>query len=89
MVERLARGSATVGQATQGLSVSKPVISKHLKILEEEGVVIRVIEGRTHRLSLRTDALDEVSQWLDRQRSLWGRAFDAVETSVTEQKERT
>lgn len=89
IVERLGRGSATVGEATRGLSVSKPVISKHLKVLEEEGVIVRVIEGRTHRLSLRTDVLDEVSRWMDRQRTLWVRAFDAVEAFITEQEETT
>ena len=52
IVERLAVGPATVGEVTRGFGVSKPAISKHLKVLEETGVVTRVIEGRTHRLSL-------------------------------------
>ena len=52
IVERLAAGPATVGDATAGFGVSKPAISKHLKVLEETGVVTRVVEGRTHRLSL-------------------------------------
>ena len=52
IVERLAAGPATVGDATAGFGISKPTISKHLKVLEETGVVTRVVEGRTHRLSL-------------------------------------
>ena len=58
IVERLAAGPATVGEVTRGFGVSKPAISKHLKVLEETGVVSRVVEGRTHRLSLEPEALD-------------------------------
>jgi DNA-binding transcriptional ArsR family regulator len=87
IVERLGRGSATVGEATRGLTVSKPAISKHLKVLEEENVIVRAIEGRTHRLTLRVEELDEVSRWMDRQRSLWMDAFDAVDDFIAEQGE--
>ena len=52
IVERLAHGPATVKDATVGFGVSKPAISKHLKVLEESGVVSRVVDGRNHRLSL-------------------------------------
>jgi DNA-binding transcriptional ArsR family regulator len=45
IVERLAAGPATVGEVTRGFEVSKPAISKHLKVLEETGVVTRVVEG--------------------------------------------
>jgi DNA-binding transcriptional ArsR family regulator len=44
IVERLAAGPATVGDATRGFGVSKPAISKHLKVLEETGVVTRVVD---------------------------------------------
>ena len=57
IVERLAFGSATVGEATVGFGVSKPAISKHVKVLEESGVVTRAVEGRTHRLSLEPEVL--------------------------------
>jgi DNA-binding transcriptional ArsR family regulator len=53
LVERLSSGIVTVGKASRGLGVSKPTISRHLKLLEEAGVVTRVVDGRTHRLSLR------------------------------------
>src|SRR5207253_11028753 len=57
IVERLALGPATVGEATRGLAISKPAVSKHLKLLEEAGVIRRSIEGRNHRLSLRARPL--------------------------------
>jgi DNA-binding transcriptional ArsR family regulator len=84
IVERLAAGPATVGDATGGFGVSKPAISKHLKVLEETGVVTRVVEGRTHRLSLEPDVLSEAADWMDRQRALWGRLFDVVDEYLKE-----
>jgi DNA-binding transcriptional ArsR family regulator len=87
IIERLAAGSATVGDATGGFGVSKPAISKHLKVLEQTGVVARVVEGRTHRLSLDTAALGEAADWMDRQRALWGRLFDVVDDYLKEEKD--
>lgn len=87
IVERLAQGPATVGQAAAGTGVSKPAISKHLRVLEEADVVVRVIDGRKHRLSLNTASLDDASGWIERQRRLWERRFDVVEQYLAEQKE--
>jgi DNA-binding transcriptional ArsR family regulator len=84
IVERLAEGSATVGEATHGFGVSKPAISKHLRVLEETGVVTRVIDGRTHRLSLQPAGLSEATDWMDRQRAVWGRLFDVVDEYLKE-----
>jgi DNA-binding transcriptional ArsR family regulator len=88
IVERLAAGPATVGDATGGFGVSKPAISKHLKVLEETGVVRREVLGRTHRLSLEPDVLSEAADWMDRQRALWGRLFDVVDEYLKEEKAR-
>jgi DNA-binding transcriptional ArsR family regulator len=88
IVEHLAAGPATVGEATAGFGVSKPAISKHLRVLEETGVVTRVVEGRTHTLSLDTEALGEAADWMDRQRALWVRLFDVVDDYLKEEKQK-
>jgi DNA-binding transcriptional ArsR family regulator len=88
IVERLAAGPATVGEATSGFGVSKPAISKHLKLLEETGVVRREVVGRTHRLSLEPGVLGEAADWMDRQRALWGRLFDVVDDYLKEEAQR-
>src|SRR4029450_6899726 len=75
IVERLSGGVATVGEVTRDFGVSKPTISRHLKLLEEAGVVSRVIEGRNHRLALRPEALAEASDWIERQRRRVGGRF--------------
>jgi DNA-binding transcriptional ArsR family regulator len=84
IVERLARGPATVGEATNGLGVSKPAVTKHLKVLESAGVVRRAVEGRTHRLRLVAQGLADASQWLELHRSLWEAKFDVVERHLAE-----
>ena len=84
IVERLAAGPATVGEVTADFGVSKPAISKHLKVLEESGMVSRVVDGRTHRLSLEKRALNEAAEWMDRQRAIWERYFDAVDDYLKE-----
>jgi DNA-binding transcriptional ArsR family regulator len=83
--ERLGAGPATVGDATAGFGVSKPAITKHVKVLEETGVVTRAVEGRTHVLSLELDVLREVAEWMDRQRAVWGRFMDVVDEYLKEE----
>jgi DNA-binding transcriptional ArsR family regulator len=88
IVERLSGGASTVGEATRDLGVSKPTISRHLKTLEEAGVVTRIIDGRTHRLALQPDALAATAEWIEKQRTRWERLFDTVGEYLEERKER-
>jgi len=83
--ERLGAGPATVGDATAGFGVSKPAITKHVKVLEETGVVTRAVEGRTHVLSLELDVLREVAEWMDRQRAVWSRFMEVVDEYLKEE----
>jgi DNA-binding transcriptional ArsR family regulator len=87
IVERLATGPATIGEATEQFAVSKPTISGHVKVLEDSGVVVRTVDGRTHRLSLDLNAIGEAISWIDRQRAIWERMLDAVEDVAIERKE--
>jgi DNA-binding transcriptional ArsR family regulator len=88
IVERLSGGVATVGEASRDLGVSKPTISRHLKLLEQAGVVTRVIDGRTHRLALQPETLAQTAGWIDEQRRRWERLFDVVGEYLDEHKER-
>jgi DNA-binding transcriptional ArsR family regulator len=88
IVERLSGGTATIGDVTRDFGVSKPTISRHVKLLEEAGVVSRVIDGRTHRLALRPEALADASEWIQDQRERWERLFDVVGDYLEEQKTR-
>jgi DNA-binding transcriptional ArsR family regulator len=86
IVSRLSEGATTVAQASEGLGVSKPTISRHLKLLEEAGVVTRAIEGRSHRLGLRPETLAETAEWIEIRRSRWERLFDVVDEYLAEQR---
>jgi DNA-binding transcriptional ArsR family regulator len=87
ILERLGEGELSVGEATRDCGVSKPAISRHLKILEEAGTIVRVIDGRTHRLRLDGRSLDEAYAWMSNQRKLWERKLDVVEDYLREQRE--
>jgi DNA-binding transcriptional ArsR family regulator len=87
ILERLSEGEMSVGEATRDCGVSKPAISRHLKILEEAGTIVRVIDGRTHRLRLDGRSLDEAYTWMSNQRELWERKLDVVEDYLREQRE--
>jgi DNA-binding transcriptional ArsR family regulator len=84
IVERLANGPATVGEATRDLPLSKAAITKHVRLLEDAGVVRRAIEGRRHRLRLEPRPIEEAARWLERHRALWQAKFDAVERYLAE-----
>lgn len=88
IVERLSGGDATVGEVTGDFGVSKPTISRHLKMLEDAGVVSRVIDGRTHRLTLRPEALADAADWIESQRVRWQRLFDVVDEYLEERRGR-
>jgi DNA-binding transcriptional ArsR family regulator len=79
IVSRLARGPATVGDAASSVALSKPAISKHLKVLEEAGLIRRAVRGRQHLLRLESRALGETADWIDRHRAMWEAELDAVE----------
>jgi DNA-binding transcriptional ArsR family regulator len=72
---------------TRGLDVSKPTISRHLRALEEAGLVSRVIDGRNHRLALDPRRLADTAGWIETQRARWERLFDVVGEYLEERKE--
>ena len=67
--------------------VSKPAVTKHVKALEDAGVVSRTVAGRTHVLRLEERPLREASKWLELHRSLWEAKFEAVERHLAEANE--
>ncbi|CAN5910016.1 metalloregulator ArsR/SmtB family transcription factor [soil metagenome] len=77
---RLMRGDATVGELARPFRVSRPAISKHLRVLERAGLVRRSREGRVSRCALDAAALREAAEWVDRYRAFWTRRLDALAT---------
>jgi DNA-binding transcriptional ArsR family regulator len=84
IVGRLANGPATVGEASRDTGVSKPAVTKHLQVLEDAGIVNRVVRGRTHVLTLRAHSLADAAAWIDGQRRLWERKLEIIAAYLEE-----
>src|SRR3954454_23769178 len=89
LVERVAArdedtAGMTVGEATADFAVSKPAISRHLRVLEQAGAIVRVIDGRTHRLHLAEQPFDDAADWIGQLQRMWERKFDVVEQFIAE-----
>ena len=87
IVSRLATGRATVGEASRGLGISKPAVTKHVKVLEAAGIVTRSVHGRRHTLELEPSPLQEASGWLELHRALWEAKFEVVERHLADKRE--
>ena len=68
--------------------MSQPAISKHVKILEQSGLIQREVDGRVHHLRLSPKAIEAASMWLETQRRFWTAALDRLETFLTEPTEK-
>ena len=84
IVERLARRPLTVGQIARDFPISQPAISKHVRILEESGLLQREIVGREHICHLSPDAMANALRWVEQQRRYWVASLDRLDTLLNE-----
>jgi DNA-binding transcriptional ArsR family regulator len=82
----LARGPAKVTDLAEPFKMSLPAVSKHLKVLERAGLLVRAVDGRVHRCSLTAEPLWEAEQWLSSYRPFWEQTLDALARYVEEDK---
>jgi len=78
IVERLARGPLTAGEIASGFSISQPAISRHLRVLEDSGLLERQVIGRVHHCSLAPQTMHAASAWIDKQRAFWNATLDRL-----------
>jgi DNA-binding transcriptional ArsR family regulator len=78
MVTRLTEGEASISELAAPFDMSLPGASKHVRVLEEAGLVVRTVDGRVHRVELQAAPLDEAAAWVTRQRSFWSETLDAL-----------
>jgi DNA-binding transcriptional ArsR family regulator len=86
IVELLARRERTAGEVAAAFPVSRPAISRHLRVLREAGVVEARSERQQRVYRLEPGALREAEQWLARHRRFWTQRLDALEEHL-ERKE--
>jgi DNA-binding transcriptional ArsR family regulator len=85
MIHVLAQGdTCSASELGRRFSSAQPTISKHLKVLEEAGLVARTIEGRVHRFRLRRKPLRDAEAWLSRHQAFWTGAVAQLDRLLSE-----
>ncbi len=79
ILERLADGPAPAGELGDGFDISGPAISRHLKVLEDAGMIRREKKAQQRICHLDPAALKRASDWVDRYRQFWDEKLDALE----------
>lgn len=79
MLARLAEGEASVKELAEPFDMSMPAISKHLKVLEEAGLITRGRSAQFRPCVLNTDPLKSVADWADQYSHIWEARFDAMD----------
>ena len=80
----LAYQRLTLNGVAEHFAISRPAISKHVKILVECGLIIVKQQGRERMCEAKLDKLDEVSNWIEQYRQFWETKFDALEVYLEE-----
>jgi DNA-binding transcriptional ArsR family regulator len=79
ILARLASGEATVMELAKPFRISQPAISRHLKVLEQAGLIVRRAEGTTRPCRLAPAAIAEIDQWLEMLRQALTRNYDRLD----------
>ena len=87
VVERLGRGPASVGELAEPFPITLPSFMKHLRVLEDSGLVLTKKVGRTRMCTLDRRRMRRLSTWLEHQRTVWTERTDRLEQFVTDAEE--
>jgi DNA-binding transcriptional ArsR family regulator len=88
ILERLAEGAATVGELAEPFEMSLPAISKHLKVLENAGLISRGRDAQWRPCQLDAGPLKEVADWVGRYRRHWEERLDRLDEYLRELQKR-
>jgi DNA-binding transcriptional ArsR family regulator len=84
LLEQLRLGEARVMELANPYSMSLAAVSKHIRVLEEAGLVRRTVKGREHHLTLNPSPLLPAARWIDAYRAFWEGRLDALEARLAE-----
>jgi DNA-binding transcriptional ArsR family regulator len=82
IIALLAAGERGAGQVAERFPVSRPAISRHLRVLREAGLVRVRVEGQRRVYALDPRPLSELDAWLAPYRQLWAQRLDALDTEI-------
>jgi len=91
ILARLASGEASVTDLAEPFDISLPAISKHLKVLENAGLIARGRDAQWRPCRLEAEPLREVSDWVEHYRRFWEASFDRLDAYLAQlqKKEKT
>ncbi|MEV4753541.1 metalloregulator ArsR/SmtB family transcription factor [Micromonospora sp. NPDC049559] len=84
ILARLAEGEATVNELAEPLPLTLPAVSKHLKVLEQAGLITRGRSAQWRPCQLEPAPLREATDWLERYREFWEGSFDRLSAHLHE-----
>jgi len=79
ILARLTQGETSVKELAQPFSISPPAITKHLKVLERAGLIMRSREAQWRPCRLEAAPLKDISEWVERYRSFWEQSFHRLD----------
>ena len=83
ILARLASGEATVMELARPFRMSQPAVSRHLKVLENAGLILRRVEGTRRPCRLAPAAVDEIDRWLAMLRTALSANYDRLDTVLS------
>ncbi|URD61277.1 metalloregulator ArsR/SmtB family transcription factor [Sphingomonas sp. KRR8] len=86
MLAQLATGECSISELAEPLAMSFAGASKHVKVLEEAGLVTRRRAGRAHVITIQAEPLAEAERWLRQWERFWTDRLDALETALKQDR---
>ena len=87
ILDALRLGESSVGMLVESLGSSQPLVSKHLRVLREAGLVEVRVDGQRRLYRLRPEPLVELDTWLEPYRQMWRTSLDRLEAHLTTEGE--
>lgn len=82
LLSRLAEGEATVGELAAPLPISLPAVSRHLKVLEGAGLVVRGKQAQWRPARMEAEPLDEAAEWIASRKRTWESRMDRLDAHL-------
>jgi DNA-binding transcriptional ArsR family regulator len=83
---RLAKGEATVMELAKPFNMSQPAISRHLRVLEQAGLISTTIRAQTRPRRLETAPLKKAVDWIEKYRQMWEKRYQVLDGLLEELK---
>jgi DNA-binding transcriptional ArsR family regulator len=88
ILARLAKGEATVNELAEPFNMSLPAISKHIKVLEDAGLIIQGQKAQYRPCTIDVTPLQEISKWTEQYRHIWEESFDRMDSYINRLKKK-